>query len=161
MQPAQRKTARILFDEFHSESWSISVERARGMEPGRVENSSYAKAAASLEARDFIVSRNIDQPLKRDTLRDVDVIVVPHPCDARWERTTSAGSPALAPAEIEAVQDFVRQGGGLLLISEYEHDKYGDNLNELLAPVGLHLENGTAFDNAACLPGNPEWLMGV
>ena len=45
MQPAQRKTARILFDEFHSESWSTSVERAREMEPGRVENSSYARAA--------------------------------------------------------------------------------------------------------------------
>jgi hypothetical protein len=161
MQPAQRKTAHVLFDEFHSESWSTSVERAREMEPGRVENSSYAKAAAALEARDFTVRRNIDQPLNPDALRDVDVLVLPHPCDARWERTTSAGSPALAPAEIEAVQDFVRQGGGLLLISEYEHDKYGDNLNELLAPAGLHLENGTAFDNTACLPGNPEWLMGV
>src|SRR5258707_1191484 len=132
MNPAQRKIARILFDEFHSESWSISAERAREMEPGRAGNSSYATAAAALTARDFIVERNIAQPLDAAALAEIDVLVLPHPCDSRWERTTSGGSPAFTPAEIEAVQSFVRQGGALLVISEYEHAKYGDNLNELL-----------------------------
>jgi hypothetical protein len=160
MNPVQRKIARILFDEFHSESWSISAERAREMEPGRVANSSYAMAAAALTARDFTVARNIAQPLDAKVLAEVDVLVLPHPCDSRWERTTSAGSPAFTSAEIDAVQAFVREGGALLVISEYEHAKYGDNLNELLAPTGLRLENGTAFDNSACVPGNPEWLMG-
>jgi len=160
MNPAQRKIARILFDEFHSESWSISAERAREMEPGRVANSSYATAANALTARDFEVARNVAQPLSAESLADADVLVLPHPCDSRWERTTSGGSPALSAEEIEAVQAFVRRGGGLLVISEYEHDKYGDNLNELVSPMGLHLENGTAFDHSACIPGNPEWLMG-
>jgi hypothetical protein len=160
MNPAPRKIARILFDEFHSESWSISVERAREMEPGRAANSSYATAAAALAARDFIVGRNIAHSLDSAALAEADVLVLPHPCDARWERTTSSGSPALSPAEIEAVQTFVRQGGGLLVISEYEHVKYGDNLNELLAPTGLRLENGTAFDRSACVHDNPEWLLG-
>src|SRR5581483_11758160 len=83
------------------------------------------------------------------------------PCDARWERTTSTNSPALSFAEIEAVQSFVRAGGGLLVISEYEHDKYGDNLNDLLAPTGLRIENGTAFDRSACIHNDPERLIGV
>lgn len=157
--PAQRKIARILFDEFHSESWSISAERAREMEPGRSGNSSYAKAAAALTARDFTVARHLAQPLNAAALGEVDVLVLPHPCDSRWERTTSQHSPAFSAGEISAVQDFVRAGGGLLVISEYEHDKYGDNLNELLAPTGVRLENGTAFDHSACLPGNPEWLL--
>src|SRR5262245_49136471 len=119
MNPVQRKIARILFDEFHSESWSISAERAREMEPGRAANSSYAMAAAALTARDFTVARNIAQPLDAEVLAEVDVLVLPHPCDSRWERTTSTGSPAFTSGEIEAVQAFVREGGALLVISEY------------------------------------------
>ncbi len=160
MNPTQRKIARILFDEFHSESWSISAERAREMEPERAANSSYAAAAAALAARDFIVTRNVAQPLDSAALAEADLLVLPHPCDARWERTTSSGSPAFTAAEIEAVQAFVRNGGGLLVISEYEHAKYGDNLNDLLAPAGLRIENGTAFDHSACVHDNPEWLLG-
>lgn len=160
MNAAQRKVVRVLFDEFHSESWSISAERAHEMEPDRAANSSYHMAAAALTARDFLVARNIARPLDAAALADADVLVLPHPCDARWERTTSSGSPALSPVEIEAVQTFVRGGGGLLVIAEYEHAKYGDNLNELLAPTGLRIENGTAFDHSACVHDNPEWLFG-
>lgn len=159
MNPEQRKIARILFDESHSESWSISAERAREMEPERAANSSYHTAAAALAKRDFIVSRNIAQSLDATALSEVDVLVLPHPCDARWERTTSSSSPALAPAEIDAIHEFVRAGGGLLVITEYEHAKYGDNLNELLLPTGLRIENGTAFDHSACVHENAEWIL--
>ena len=159
MLPSPRKPVRVLFDESHSESWSISAERAREMEPERPANSSYAQAAAALAACDFIVSRNIGEPLSAERLEDIDVLVLPHPCDPRWERTTAQGSPALTEAEIAAVQAFVQSGGGLLVITEYEHAKYGDNLNELLAPTGLKIENGTAFDRSACLHDNPEWLF--
>jgi hypothetical protein len=160
MNPEQRKVVRVLFDEFHSESWSISEERAREMEPDRVANSSYHLAAQALTARDFTVARNVAQPLLAAALAEADVLVLPHPCDARWERTTSHGSPALGGEELAAIQDFVRAGGGLLVISEYEHDKYGDNLNELLAPAGLKIENGTAFDHSSQVHENAEWLLG-
>jgi len=159
MHPQQRKIARVLFDEFHSESWSISEERAREMEPDRAANSSYHIAANTLTARDFTIARNIAEPLLPATLADVDVLVLPHPCDPRWERTTSANSPALSTGEIAAIHTFVRAGGGLLVITEYEHDKYGDNLNALLAPAGLRVENGTAFDRTACVHENAEWLL--
>ncbi len=160
MNTTPRKFIRFLADEFHSESWSLSAQRAEEFAPDDPQNSSYSLAAEALAARDFIVRRNRDAPLTSDLLASADVLALLHPCDPRWERTTSSGSPALAPEEIAAVLAWVRGGGGLLIVTEYEHDKYGDNLNDLLAPTGIRIENSRVFDRTACVPGNPEWLFG-
>ena len=160
MNPNPRKFIRFLADEFHSESWSLSAQRAEEFAPDDPQSSSYSRAAEALAARDFSVGRNRDAPLTADLLANADVLALLHPCDPRWERTTSSGSPALAPDEIEAMLAWVRAGGGLLVVTEYEHDKYGDNLNDLLAPAGLRIENTRVFDRTACVPGNPEWLFG-
>ncbi len=159
MQIPQRKTVRVLFDEWHSESWSCSAERAREIQPENPAGASYQRAASELAGRDFLVERNVAGALTRECLAGVGVLVLPHPCDPRWERTTSSQSPALSAEEIEAVHAWVRAGGGLLVITEYEHDKYGDNLNDLLAPAGLRIENGKVFDRAACVHDNPEWFL--
>jgi hypothetical protein len=155
----QRKTVRVLCDEWHSESWSCSAERAREFQPENPAGASYQRAAAELAGRDFVVERNMEGPLTPERLAGVGVLVLPHPCDPHWERTTSRHSPALSHEEIEAVQAWVRAGSGLLVITEYEHDKYGDNLNELLAPAGLRIENGKVFDRTACAHDNPEWFL--
>ncbi len=155
----QRKSVRVLFDEYHSESWSISEARAREMQPEYPLNSSYQIAADTLAASDFTVHRNLDKPLQWDVLGGADVLVLAHPCDPKWERTTSTNSPRLSEQEIKDIQEFVRAGGGLLVISEYEHDKYGDNLNDLLAPCGLHIENTTVLDTAANVHNNPAWFF--
>jgi hypothetical protein len=160
MNPAPQKLVRFLADEFHSESWSVSAERAREIAPEDPLNSSYARAAEALAARDFTIHRNREQRLTSDLLHGADVLALLHPCDPHWERTTSTGSPSLAPEEIDDVLAWVRAGGGLLVVTEYEHDKYGDNLNDLLAPAGLRIENSRVFDRTACIPGNPEWLFG-
>ena len=125
-----RKIVRVLFDEFHSESWTVSAGRAREMQPENPANSSYQRAADLLAARDFTIARNLAQTLESTALAEADVLVLLHPCDPRWERTTSHGSPALSAREIEAIHAFVRAGGGLLVVTEYEHEKYGDNLND-------------------------------
>lgn len=158
MNAMPRKFVRVLFDEYHSESWSISAERARQMQPEDPANASYQRAADALGARDFLVRRNLDAPLSPETLSETDVLALIHPCDPKWERTTSTNPPALSAKELDAVLGFVRAGGGLLVITEYEHDKYGDNLNELLAPAGLRIENGKVFDRSACVLENPEWF---
>ncbi|MEO6786242.1 MAG: DUF6421 family protein [Chthoniobacteraceae bacterium] len=150
---------RFLADEFHSESWSLSAQRAAEFAREDPQSSSYSRAAKLLSERDFEVSRNLDSPLSAKLLADADVLALLHPCDPRWERTTSSSAPALAPEEIAAVLAWVRAGGGLLVVTEYEHDKYGDNLNDLLAPAGLRIENTRVFDRTACVPGNPEWLF--
>jgi hypothetical protein len=151
----QQKFARILFDEFHSESWTISETRAKQMQPDRPGYSSYQQAAHALAGRDFDVLRNLDRPL---TTVDADVLALLHPCDSKWERTTG-GSPRLSTEELENIVKFVEQGGGLLVVTEYEHEKYGDNLNDLLAHFGMEIENTTIFDQQACVAGNPAWFF--
>ena len=47
-----------------------------------------------------------------DTLRDCDVLVIAHPSDPAWERTTGAGSPRLSDEELEAIEAFVRAAAG-------------------------------------------------
>jgi len=150
----QQKFVRVLFDEYHSESWTVSEARAAEMQPDRPGYSSYQQAADALAARDFSIHRNLDKPL---TTIDADLLALLHPCESKWERTTSSNSPKLSPQEMEAIVRFVEQGGGLLVVSEYEHDKYGDNLNELLARFGLEIENTTVFDRQSCVSDNPSW----
>ncbi len=143
---AQPKVARILFDESHSEAWTIRRELAAEMQPGHPEDSSYAIAAEKLAARDFEVLPNAGRPLTRETLAGADVVVIAHPSDPKWEATTSAGSPRLRDDEIDALDEFVRGGGGLIVCGETEQEKYGNNLNALLARFAIEVENSTVQD---------------
>ena len=61
----QPKVARVLFDESHSEAWTIRRDRAEEMQPAHPEDSSYAMAAERLAGRDFEVLPNADRPLTR------------------------------------------------------------------------------------------------
>ena len=156
----QRKVVRVLFDEAHSESWTIDPEQASRINPDYPENSSYATAADTLAKRDFLLARHTEGPLDSAALAQADLVAVLHPCDSRWEKTTPNSTPRFAPGEITALQEFVRGGGALLVVTEYEHAKYGDNLNELLAPFGLEILSTTVVDRAHCLHTNPAWVVG-
>jgi hypothetical protein len=140
----QPKLARVLFDESHSEAWTIRPEMARSMQPAHPGDSSLAQAAAALAERDFEVLHNADRPLT--DLADTDVLVIPHPSDPKWEATTNGSSPQLSDEEIDAIDRFVHAGGGLIVLAETEHDKYGNNLNELLARFGIAIETATVQD---------------
>jgi hypothetical protein len=135
-----RKIATVLFDEFHSESWSVSRNKAAEMQADRPENSSYCSAAAELSAREYVVERNINQEISPELLSDKDVLVLLHPCDPEIECTTSKNTPKLSTCEIKAVHDFVKQGGGLFVVTEYENQKYGNNLNEILTEYGITID---------------------
>src|SRR6266540_441802 len=142
----QPKVARVLFDEFHSEAWTIRAEVAKEMQPTHPADSSYVTAAASLADRDFEVLPNTDRSLVRETLAGADVLVIAHPSDAKWEATTNSGKPRLADAELDAIEEFVRGGGGLIVLGETEQEKYGNNLNDLLVRFGIEVENSTVQD---------------
>lgn len=150
---------RVLFDEYHSESWTISLDRANEINPEESNNSSYSRAAALLEKGEFFLERNEDMPLTTERLKNTDILVIIHPCDPKWECTTSlTNSPKLDEAEINAIVDFVRNGGGLLVISEYENEKYGNNLNALLQHLGLEIQNNTLTDNENAVDSNRTWV---
>src|SRR3954453_16736713 len=155
---AQPKVARILFDESHSEAWTIRRELAEEMQPAHPEDSSYALRPRKPAGRDFDVLPNADRPLTRETLACADVVVIAHPSDPKWEATTKTGRPTLRDDEIDALDEYGRGGGGLIILGETEQDKYGNNLNALLARFGIEVENRTVQDyehnNKA-----PSWVL--
>lgn len=151
------KLATVLFDEAHSEAWTIRAELAREMQPSHPDDSSLGRAAAALAERDFVVRENRDRLLTPEVLEGCDVLVIPHPSDPRWERTTGAGEPRFERSELDAIESFVRDGGGLVVLGETEQDKYGNNVNELLERFGLKLENDTVQDYEHC-SSVPSWI---
>jgi hypothetical protein len=150
--------ARVVFDEAHNEAWTVRPDLARQMQPAHPGDSSYARAAAVLAERDFVVEVNADGPLTEEALAGAGVLVIAHPSDPTWERTTGTGSPRLTAEELDAIEAFVARGGGLIVLGETEQDKYGNNLNELLARFGLHLENDTVQDYEH-YRGAPSWVL--
>src|SRR3954451_5941360 len=144
--PAHRKVARVLFDEAHSEAWTVRPDEARAIQPAHPADSSYCAAASALADREFEVDVNADSPLTPELLDNVDVLVIAHPSEPEWEATVGDGSPRLDPAEIDAVDSFVRAGGGLIALGETEQPKYGNNLNDLLARFGIEVANATVQD---------------
>ncbi len=150
--------ARVVFDEAHSEAWTVRSELARQMQPAHPGDASYARAAAALAERDFVVEVNAESPLTEEALAGAGVLVIAHPSEPTWERTTGTGSPRLGTDELDAIEAFVARGGGLIVLGETEQDKYGNNLNELLARFGLHLENDTVQDYEHCRNA-PSWVL--
>jgi hypothetical protein len=155
----QRKLLTALFDEYHSESWTVSLDRAREINPRDPAASCYSQAAGLLGARDFVIESNCSGHLTHKVLSRTDLLVLPHPCDSRWEKTTSSHSPRLTAEEIHQIHGFVQSGGGLIVITEYEHEKYGDNLNDLLAPFGIRIENTTVRSPSDSLHSNATWFL--
>src|SRR5947209_20164393 len=97
------KLARVLFDEVHSEAWTIRPEVAARMQPAHPGDSSYELAARALAEHDFVVAPNVSEPLTASTLRDCDVLVIAHPSDPRWEATTGLGAPVLTAQELDDI----------------------------------------------------------
>ncbi|MFL5824241.1 MAG: DUF6421 family protein [Solirubrobacteraceae bacterium] len=150
--------ARVLFDEAHSEAWTIRPELARAMQPAHPADSSYAKAAEALVEEAFAVQPHVTGPLSAAMLQPWDMLVIAHPSAPDWERTTGTGSPVLLDEEIDAIEEFVAGGGGLIVLGETEQEKYGNNLNQLLSRFALHLENDTVQDYEHNLSA-PSWIL--
>jgi hypothetical protein len=152
--------ARILFDESHSESWTIRPEVARAMQPSHPADSSFALAAEALRARSLAVDALASGPLDSAALADVAVLVIAHPSEPKWEHVVPGGdSPLFTEAEMDAVEAFVRAGGGLVLLAEEEQDKYGNNVAALAARFGVEVENALVSDYEHHHEGAPHWVL--
>ncbi|MBG0829254.1 hypothetical protein HS041_15910 [Planomonospora sp. ID67723] len=156
-----RAFPRVLFDEAHSESWTIRREVAETMNPGHPDDNSYARAAGLLCRLGHTVSAHTEGAVTAGVLAAADAFVIAHPSAGRWERTTGLGSPVFAPDELDAIEDYVRGGGGLVVLAECEQDKYGNNLAELLARFGVGVEHATVQDPKHAHNGVASWILGV
>ncbi|MBA2347713.1 MAG: hypothetical protein H0V81_05395 [Solirubrobacterales bacterium] len=140
-------SVRVTFDESHSQAWTIRRELAAEMQPTRPGDVSYADAAGRLRARGFAVSAHTEGRFDADVLAGADVLVIAHPSEPRWERTVPGGaSPCLTADELDAVEAWVRAGGGLIVLGETEQEKYGNNLDALTQRFGIGIETATVAD---------------
>ena len=150
---------RLVFDEAHSEAWSLSPDTARPINPVNPADASYALAAQELSRRGFDVHAHTDGPLTRDVLRPGDVLVIAHPADRGAERVTGAGSPRFGADELDLIEAFVRGGGGLVVLAECDQDKYGNNLQELLGRFGVAVASTTVQEGARRHQNVATWVL--
>jgi hypothetical protein len=153
------KVATVLFDEAHSEAWTVRADVAAAIQPAHPGDSSLARAAEALSNREFHVAVHTGGALSDAALAGASVLVIAHPSDPKWEATVQHGEPLLAPEEIDAIERFVSGGGGLIVLGETEQEKYGNNLNDLLARFGLAIENATVQDYDHHHGDAPSWVL--
>ncbi|GAA3119478.1 DUF6421 family protein [Streptosporangium carneum] len=156
-----RAFPRVLFDEAHNESWTIRRDVAETMNPGHPDDNSYARAADLLRRLGHTVTAHTEGPITLALLAGQDVFVIAHPSANRWERTTGLGSPILPVEELDAIEDYVAAGGGLVVLAECEQEKYGSNLAELLDRFGVGVEHTTVQDPRNSHNGVASWILGV
>jgi len=149
----------VLFDESHSQAWTTRPEMAARINPVKPADSSYADAAAALRRRGHRVCAHTQGSITPRTLDGADVLVLAHPSESTWERVVPGGIPKLDATELDAIEAFVRGGGGLVVLGECDQDKYGNNLNELLSRFGVHIRTTTVLDPTCRAHGVDTWLL--
>lgn len=152
-----QKKSRILIDQSHSQAWTIDPALALQMNPANPADASYAKLRELAEDAGYEVLAHKQGSITSAGLSDVDVLVLPHAATSEWEHTVGYGSPVLAKEEILAIQEFVSNGGGLLVLGENEQAKYGNNFNELIGRYGIKLSNETVQDPAKNFKDVASW----
>lgn len=150
-------TVRVLFDEAHQQAWTTRPEVAEQMMPGHPGDSSYAQAAEALRARDFAVQAHTEGLIDHQTLADIDVLVLPHLSEPKYEATTGVGVAQYSPNEIAAITEFVRCGGGLVVLAESEQDKYGNNLADVVEQFGITIDH-TSLQDYSSYHQAPSWI---
>ncbi|WP_313566192.1 DUF6421 family protein [Mobilicoccus sp.] len=151
---------RVLVDESHNEAWSLDPQVAARINPAQPADASYAQAAEALRHRGYEVRAHTTGALDGDVLATADVLVVAHPADTASERTSGSGSPVFAEVEIDAIETYVRGGGGLVVLGECQQNSYGSNLLDLLARFGLTIRNTTVHDGTHRFNGVSSWVLG-
>ncbi|MGV1037400.1 MAG: DUF6421 family protein [Candidatus Nanopelagicales bacterium] len=154
-----RSLARVLVDESHRQAWSTRPEVAAAINPGNPADDGYVKAAQTLTNRGLGVAVHVDGAISAETLLGVDVLVLPHCSTDDWEATIGVGSPVYSTSEIDAIDAFVRGGGGLVILAETEQSKYGNSLAEIAARFGVVIENATVQDSVARFNDVPTWVL--
>ena len=147
---------KIAFDQGHSQAWSTDFATAGEINPTHPKDSSYAQAFNLFRDKGFSVS-NLSNEITDTLLDDIDVLILPHSASRDYEKVILMGSPIYLESEIEAIVSFVNSGGGLLVLSEHEINKYGNNINQLLERFDVSLEHSSVQDNLSNHNGVAFW----
>jgi len=139
---------KVLYDESHNQTWTADPVLALAMSRRSNEAPryySYAHVAELVRSTLGGECRRLTAgPLTAERLRGVDVLLVNHCCARRHAHAGVGGEALLSPDEIAAVAAAVADGMGLLVLGEFEIDRWGWNVNDLLREVGLRFNNDLA-----------------
>lgn len=141
--PAYTKAGpRVMFDEAHNNFHTMD---------GR-----YKPFATLLLNDGYRVVRN-RVPFTKKSLDDFKILVIANALGAEEMDDTGADKPAFTEAEVEAVHDWVRGGGSLLLIAD--HAPFGGAAESLGKRFGVEMSKGFTLDEANSAEGNPSLII--
>lgn len=123
---------RVLFDEAH-----FNVHTTMG---------SYQSFVELITSDGYLVTAN-EKPFDAKSLAGSDILVI---ANARGAPRPSK-LPAFTEPECDAVRDWVRDGGNLLLV--VDHYPTGHAVESLAKRIGVHLSKGTTSDPNHPAPG--------
>ena len=141
--PAYTKSEpRVLFDEAHHNFHTTD---------GR-----YKPFADLLRNDGYRVVRN-RQPFSKETLSSFKVLVIANALGAEEMDDNGADASAFTEEECQAVQDWVKGGGSLLLIAD--HAPFGGAAASLAGRFGVDMSKAFTYDPANSVEGNPSVLI--
>src|SRR5215813_9590350 len=97
------------------------------------------------------------QPFSKTTLNSAKVLVIANALGAEEDDDEGADKSAFTDQEIQAVQDWVKGGGALLLIAD--HAPFGGAASTLASSFGVEMSMGYTFDPQNSVAGSPSHLI--
>ena len=137
-----RSEPRVLFDEAHHNFHTTD---------GR-----YKPFADLLRNDGYRVVRN-RQAFSKETLNSFKVLVIANALGAEEMDDNGADASAFTEEECQAVQDWVKGGGSLLLIAD--HAPFGGAASSLASRFGVDMSKAFTYDPANSVEGNPSVLI--
>ncbi len=141
--PAYKKEGpRVMFDEAHHNFHTTE---------GR-----YKPFVDLLLNDGYRVIRN-RQPFTKSLLSSYKILVISNALGAEEDDDEGADSSAFTDEECQVVQDWVKNGGALLLIAD--HAPFGGAAATLAARFGVDMSKGYTFDPENSVAGTPSHLI--
>jgi len=135
----------IIFDESHNETWTVEPLIAFSNSSSRPEYYSYEHLADVLRrGLNYEIRRNRHAPITKDAIKQASLLVIVHPADPTVHAGVG-GDADFADEEINAIESFVRDGGALLVLYEWDAGRWQSNINVLLDRFGMHFQDDTAY----------------
>lgn len=139
---------KVIYDESHNQTWTIDPSLAVSLSLRTNEAPryySYAHVAELIRSHFRGDCARLSQgPFTDETLAGVDILILNHFCRSSHKHMGVGGEGILSAEEIAAVARAVEKGMGLLVLGDFEIDTWGSNVNDVLAPFGIKLNNDTA-----------------
>jgi hypothetical protein len=123
------KHPRVLFDEVHF-NFHTSTGRY--------------KPFADLVGNDGYTITPNKEKFQQKTLKGYDILVITNALGTERQNAPEAGSPAFTDEECDAVREWVRAGGSLLLIAD--HAPFGAAAETLAKRFGVDMSKGHTMD---------------